>query len=176
MSWLRPEAVARLKQWRETMIGTAVTCVGGWIALTSFGLGVLAGGVIALIGISLIFTGTRHALFRTDAEAPGIVEVTEGRITYLGPLAGGTVALADLREVSFTRTHDGNAFWRLTSHEPQPLIIPAGASGVDVLLDTFTALPQFDTGLMVRAVQSRTPTARTIWHHPAHARTLKPLT
>ena len=92
------------------------------------------------------------------------------------PIVGGTVALADLREISFARTNDGGTFWRLTSHEPQPLIIPAGASGVDVLLDTFTALPQFDTGLMVRAVQSRTPTARIIWHHPAHGRTLKALT
>lgn len=176
MSWLRPEATARLKQWRETMIGTAIAGVGGWIALTSFGLGVLAGAVIALIGAALIFTGTRHALFQTDSEAPGMVEVTEGRITYLGPIVGGTVALADLREISFARTDDGGTFWRLTSHEPQPLIIPAGAAGVDVLLDTFTALPQFDTGRMVRAVQSRTPTARIIWHHPAHGRTLKALT
>ena len=176
MSWLRPEATARLKQWREAMIGTTIAGIGGWIAFASFGLGVLAGWVIALIGAALIFTGTRHALFRTDTEAPGLVEVTEGRITYLGPLAGGTVALADLREVSFTRTNDGSTFWRLSSNEPKPLIIPAGASGVDVLLDTFTALPQFDTGLMVRAVQSRTPTSRLILCHPAHTRTLKALT
>lgn len=176
MSWLRPEATARLKQWREAMIGACVAAGGVWIALTTLGLGVLAGAVIALIGGALMFTGTRHALFRSDQDAPGVVEVTEGRITYLGPVIGGTIALADLREIAFTRTAEGTAFWRLTGHEPQPLIIPAGAAGVDVLLDTFTALPRFDTGQMVRAVQSRTQTTRIIWRHPAHQPTVKALT
>ena len=176
MTGLRPEALAQLKRWRETLIGAAISMSGLWLALTSFGLVTLTGALIALLGGALMFTGIRHALFRTDRDAPGIVEVTEGRITYLGPVIGGTIALADLREIGFARAADGQSFWRLEGIEPNPLIIPAGAQGVDILLDTFTALPQFDTAPMVRAVQTRTATARVIWRHPAHERPVQALT
>jgi hypothetical protein len=166
MSFLRPAATATLHRWREALAGAAVTGFGLWWMATGRGFYFGAGVCAVLLGGALIFTGLRHAAFRRDGEAPGLVEVDEGRVTYLGPVIGGSVALADLRDITFRRTTAGEAFWRLRGTDPQPLIIPAGARGVDQLLDAFTALPRFDTGAMVRAVQSRTPCALTIWRHP----------
>lgn len=176
MTFLRPEALDVLRRWREAMIGAALVLAGGVGAFNGYGLFFAACLAVALLGAALTFTGLRHALFRVDGDAPGVVEITEGRITYLGPVIGGTIALSDLREVAFRRTTTGEAFWRLTGLEAQPLIIPAGARDVDGLLDAFTALPRFDTGAMVRAVQSRTPTARVIWRHPARTEPFKTLT
>lgn len=163
MSFMRPEAVAAVMRWREALAGGVVGAFGVWMMATQLGFYVGAGAVIAGIGAALAFTGVRHARFRAAGDAPGVVEVVEGRVTYLGPILGGAVALDDLTAVTFRRTATGEAFWRLESPGTQALIIPAGARGVDQLLDAFTVLPRIDTGLMVKAVQSRTPITLTIW-------------
>lgn len=166
MSFLRPEALFALSRWREMLIGATIGGLGLWWATHETGAYFAAGLVVSTIGAALMFTGFRHAMFRQDGEAPGIVEVTEGRITYMGPVMGGSVALAELREITFRRTPAGEAFWRFSAVDGQPLIIPAGAQGVEQLLDACTALPRFDTKALVRAVQSRTPASLTIWRHP----------
>lgn len=167
MSFVRPEAAAILRRWREAIIGAGLALGGLWLASTSRGLPLLLGGAIALLGALLIFTGLRHGRFKQQAAAPGLVEIDEQRITYMGPILGGSVALEDLRRITYRLTKGGEAFWRLESTGAQPLIIPAGAAGVEALLDACTPLPKFDPGAMVRAVQMRTPGARLIWQHPA---------
>lgn len=167
MSFMRPEALAALSRWREALSGTALAVLGVWIMVRNGGFYFGGGVLIALFGVGLMFTGLRHALFQSDQSAPGIVEVVEGRITYLGPLLGGTVALEDVRAITYRLTKGGEAFWRFDSLDAQPLIIPAGAQGVEKLLDVCTALPRLDPGRMVRAVQMRTPGSLAVWQHPA---------
>lgn len=167
MSFMRPEALATLTRWREALAGSALALLGIWIMARQGGFYFGAGALMSLLGLGLMFTGLRHALFRTDQSAPGIVEVVEGRITYLGPLLGGTVALDDVRAITYRLTKGGEAFWRFDSNDAQPLIIPAGAQGVEKLLDACTVLPRLDPGRMVRAVQMRTAGSLAVWQHPA---------
>ncbi|MEL7184710.1 MAG: hypothetical protein AAGK57_13810, partial [Pseudomonadota bacterium] len=153
---IRPEAAARLARWREALAGAASLLAGLWLTATSSGLPALFGWVLLGGGAFMLVSGIRRARFHREVEAPGVVEVDEGRITYLGPVIGGAVALDDLQQIVFRRTSTADAFWRLIPSEGRPLIIPEGAHGVDALLDAFAPLPGFDGGAMVRAVQSRT--------------------
>ncbi|MGB3408861.1 MAG: hypothetical protein WBA67_15370 [Jannaschia sp.] len=164
---IRPEVAAILLRWRELIAGTVIAMLGAWMVVASGGLVLVAGAALLALGGFLAFNGQRHARFRTEAEAPGVVEVVEGRITYLGPVMGGTATLDDITAVIFRRSSGGEGFWRLTQDGAQPLYIPEGALGSDALLDALVPLPGFDGGAMVRAVQSRTPQTITVWQRPA---------
>ncbi|MFO6465797.1 hypothetical protein ACK8OR_15495 [Jannaschia sp. KMU-145] len=160
---IRPEATATILRWREAVLGGAAILWGGWLVAASSGLPALFGIALVLVGAVLALSGVRHARFRTEAEAPGIVEVVEGRITYLGPVMGGTVALDELAELAFRRSSGGEAFWRLTPLSGAAVFIPEGAKGAEALLDALAPLPGFDGGAMVRAVQGRTPGLAILW-------------
>lgn len=160
---IRPAAAARLHRWREALIGGTAACAGLWLWLANDGLLALFGGVAIAVGSILILSGLRAARFQTDGQSPGIVEVIEGRVSYMGPLTGGLVDLDEVTQVAFHRPDAGDAYWRLTHRQGEPLIIPEGAAGADKLLDALAPLPGLDTGAMVRAVQTRTPGMITVW-------------
>jgi hypothetical protein len=166
---IRPEAAETILRWREAILGLAGMALGAAMMLTSVGLVALFGLALALVGAVLAMSGMRRARFDTgDDVAPGMVEVDEGQITYLGPVMGGAVALDDLTEIVFRRTATGEAFWKLVSTQAT-IYIPEGAHGAEQLLDALAPLPGFDGGRMVRAVRERTAVTVKVWSRPGHA-------
>lgn len=160
---IRHDAAARLTRWREALIGGGALLLGLWAWVTFNGLPALFGAVAMGVGAILLLSGIRAARFRSDAQSPGIVGVDEGRITYMGPLTGGLVELDELTQIAFHRPETGDAYWRLSHRQGEPLVIPVGAAGADKLLGALAPLPGMDTGAMVRAVQTRTPQVITVW-------------
>lgn len=160
---IRPEVAARLTRWREAIAGGAIVAAGLWLALGSSGIVAVFGAAVALLGAMLALSGIRRARFRGAVSSPGVLEVDEGRLTYLGPVLGGSADLDDLTEVIFRRTAGGEAFWRLLHDGGRPLVVPAGAAGAERLLDALAPLPGFDPGAMVRAVQGRTAGTVSVW-------------
>jgi hypothetical protein len=166
---IRPEAAEVILRWREALLGATGVLLGIGMMATSSGLSALFGLALALIGAVLGVSGLRHARFDTaEEDAPGLVEVDEGQITYLGPVMGGAVALDELSEVSLRRTATGEAFWKLVSTQAT-IYIPEGAHGAEQLLDALAPLPGFDGGRMVRAVRERTAVTVKVWSRPGHA-------
>ncbi|WP_299813950.1 hypothetical protein [uncultured Jannaschia sp.] len=164
---IRPEAAAAFARWRETLAGAAALALGLWLWLTNFGLLALFGGVLVAVGAILVLSGIRRARFWSAGAAPGLVEVDEGRITYLGPMLGGSVDLDALSAVTFRRTATGEAFWRLEQEDGPTLVIPEGAANAEVLLDALAPLPGFDTGAMIRAVRGRGANTTKVWQRNA---------
>ncbi|UWQ22718.1 hypothetical protein [Jannaschia sp. W003] len=168
---IRPEAAAALLRWREAIAGGLAVAAGLWLWTVSYGLPALFGAALVALGAVLLVSGLRHARFRSDSEAPGVVEVDEGRITYMAPVMGGTMALDAVAEVAFRRTRgpEGEGFWRLTDTAGATLFIPEGAVGHDALLDALAPLPGLDGGAMVRALRGRTPGLVVVWRRRGHA-------
>ena len=160
---IRPDAAATLMRWREALAGGAIAGLGLWVALASRGLPAILGAVAIGVGATLIVSGMRRARFATAAASPGLVEVDEGRITYLGPVMGGSVALDDVEAVTFRRTATGEAFWRIAHDAGHALAIPEGAAGSERLLDALVALPGLAPGAMVRAVRRPGPVTVVVW-------------
>jgi hypothetical protein len=166
---IRPEAAEVILRWREALLGATGVLLGIGMMATSSGLSALLGLALALVGAVLGISGIRHARFDTaEEDAPGLVEVDEGQITYLSPVMGGAVALDDLVEVVFRRTAMGEAFWKLVSTQAT-LYIPEGARGAEQLLDALAPLPGFDGGKMIRAVRARREATVKVWSRPDHA-------
>lgn len=159
MTQFRPEALAQLRRYGEVAMGGAVLAIGLWIAtrggwfLAAVGLGV------ASLGLAWMVLGWRRLRFADVASAPGLVEVDEGRITYMGPTLGGSVGLPDLIEVRLLSLR-GRRVWRLKQADGQVLLVPLDATGAANLFDTFAALPGLTSAALVAALDAPEPEGR----------------
>lgn len=160
MSFIRPEAAAQLRRWREALVGGAACAVGAYLALTGYGAAFLIGLGLTIGGGALAIAGIQRARFRQGAVGPGILQIDEGRVTYLGPFGGGSAAVRALVRIDLD-TRRG--VWLLWEEAPGPLEIPLGAAGADGLFDAFAALPGLDTGAMLSAIEDPAPRITVIW-------------
>lgn len=164
--FLRPEAVAALTRWREVLAALAVIAAGAWIAARP-GLIVQGFGyvLIAMAALALI-PAIRRARFAAGGLGPGVVQVVEGRILYMGPTTGGAVSLGDLTGLSLRRDHLGRAAWIL--QEPgQFLVVPVDAAGAEALFDAFTALPGLGAERLLSARRGTAEGTFPLWRRDA---------
>ncbi|MBZ4690751.1 MAG: hypothetical protein JG765_2002 [Cereibacter sp.] len=151
MSLLRPEARAALHRWREVIAAGAAALAGLWLIRLGgwflIPLGVLVIGLCAVWAVM----AWRRMQFAQEVQAPGVVEVDEGQVGYMGPTFGGYVALEELQELRLLTLH-GQRMWRLKQSDGQLLLIPVAAQGAERLFDAFGALPGMDTQTLVAAL------------------------
>jgi hypothetical protein len=176
MSLFRPEALARLRSLRDPAFGLALAAFGVWTAVQGGWLLPPTGAALALFGLGWAILGLRRLRFAAVTGAPGLVEVDEGRITYLGPTLGGSVGLPDLVEIRLL-TLRGRRVWRLKQADGQVLLVPLDATGAEALFDTFAALPGLTSAALVAALDAPTaqgpalvsatrPEDRLVWRRP----------
>ena len=165
MSLIRPAARAALHRWREVIAAAGFAAFGLWLIglgglfLVPLGICVVATG--AVLGV----LGLRRVRFAQAVDAPGVVEVDEGQVGYLGPTFGGYVALRELVEVRLIELQ-GRRLWRLKQADGQALLIPVAAAGAERLFDAFSALPGMDTQMLVLAAKAM-PDDPVIWRRTA---------
>lgn len=162
MGLVRPGAAAALARWRAVLAGAAAAGLGLWWVLTSWGLLVWTGWVLVAAGLALALAGVQRARFRTGAGGPGVVVVDEGEITYMGPLTGGSAALAEVDRLVLDRTARP-PHWLLERAGAPALAIPVNAEGAEALFDAFAALPGLRTERMLAELGNRGPHPVVIW-------------
>jgi hypothetical protein len=160
--FLRPEVAALLTRWREVLAALAVMAAGLWIAARPGLIVQGAGYALILAAAVALIPAIRRARFAAGGQGPGVVQVVEGRILYMGPQTGGAVSIRELSSLALRRDHQGNAAWLL--HEPgQMLVIPVDAAGAEALFDAFTALPGLGAQRLLAARQSLRTGTQTLW-------------
>lgn len=163
MSFFRPEAMAAVARWREVLVAALIMALGLWIALRPGGMIVTGFGYVLIgLGAVAMVPAVRRARFITGGNGPGVVQIDEGRILFMGPETGGAMALDDLSVLSIRRSRGGESAWVLAD-ATQLLVIPVDASGADGLFDAFAALPGLNAGTLVSSVQSRTQGSQRLW-------------
>ena len=89
MTLIRPEVTDLIWRLREVIWGALVVGAGLWL----IGLGgyflVPVGLAVGGIGLVLALTAWRRMRFEQAVDAPGIVELDEAQVGYLGPEVGG---------------------------------------------------------------------------------------
>ncbi len=171
---IRPELVARLRPWRETAAAAAAGAFGLWVA--SFGGLVFlpAGLTVTAFAAAWGLSALRRKRFAQAVNAPGMVEVDEGQIGYLGPAFGGYVALPDLTELRLL-SMGGRRLWRLKQADGQALLIPVDAAGAERLFDAFASLPGMDSAALLAALEAPAGRGgaselRIVWSRPSATR------
>lgn len=155
---IRREVAQSLRRYAETIASAAICAVGGWLIWRGGYVLVPLGGAFLVLGAGLGVIAVRRLRFQPSGDAPGVVEVDEGQISYLGPQIGGAVSLPDLVEIRLLSLR-GRRVWRLKQADGQALLIPVESSGADRLFDAFASLPGMDTAALVAALQPGAVTA-----------------
>lgn len=161
MSFIRPEARAWLRVWREALIGGLIAMLGlYWLSGT--GLMPWVGGAAALAGGAMAYTGVQRARFRAGSDGPGVVRVDEGAIHYFGPLSGGSISI---KEVTMLALNAGSKppVWVLQQPGQDELSIPVNAAGADALFEIFATLPGLQTEHMLNALNKQQTDVIVIW-------------
>jgi len=160
--FLRPEAARALSRWREVLIALAVVALGTWIAFRPGPIVQGFGYVLIAVGAFGLIPALRRARFQGDGQGPGVVKIDEGRILFMGPVTGGTVAIRELTSLSLRRDETGQAVWVLV--EPGALLtIPTNAQGADALFDAFTALPGLSAQRLLAVLSRDTAGTDRVW-------------
>jgi hypothetical protein len=177
VSFVRPEAAAAVRRYAEPAIyaalaalglwkGVTLLAAGGWIGLAPLALG--AAAAFAALG-----TAERALVARRSAHAgPGVVAVHEGRISYLGPHGGSSMAVDALVRIDIVAGDEALAMgarWELTDEAGERLVIPASAANAGALLDALGALPGFNNMAVVLAMRAEGAERSAVWRRPARA-------
>lgn len=166
---IRPEIRAFLSRWAEALVALVVVLLGFLIVLRGGWFFAAVGGLVLLVGVSLLIGAWRRQPFRRPILAPGVVEVVEGAIRYYGTTdLGGEIALRELVEIRLLRVA-GRPHWRFRNSGGEALLIPVDAAGGEALADAFTALPGLDMGQVSAAlahVADQPDALRILWRRP----------
>ena len=161
--FMRPEARELLWRWRETLIGFALAGVGLWWSLGSFGIVRWIGVILTIGALTLLIAGVQRARFRQTGDGPGIVQVAERRLAYLGPLTGGQMDIADLIRLELDPTGHPAAHWILTGLGGQSIAIPINAQNADALFDLFGSLEGIQTTALLNVLLNTPAVCVTVW-------------
>ncbi|MBF9030696.1 hypothetical protein HKCCE3408_09870 [Rhodobacterales bacterium HKCCE3408] len=172
MSFVRPEVARLIQRWREPIAALLAAALGLWIASRPGGPVLPAAGW-ALVAIAAVFlpVAIRRARFTATGDGPGVVTLTEGRVTYMGPYDGGTVSLDEIRSLGIGGRR-GERRW-LLREGAERLEIPVDALGAEVLFDAFSRLPGLNSARLIEALEASEPASRILWQRP-DARALTP--
>ncbi len=160
---IRPAVLEILSRWSEPVLGAVVAGLGLWVALMGGWFLAAAGGAVALLGLGWAVLGYRRMRFQGKGDAPGLVELDESRITYMGPRMGGSISLDDLIEIRLLSLR-GRRAWRLRQSDGQVLLVPTDSAGSETLFDAFASLPGLSSADLVAALAGETaaPTGQTL--------------
>ena len=151
MTWLRPEVTDALHKGQGVLAAGGVILAGLWLVWLGGYLLVPVGLLVIGLGTILALMARRRMRFAQDVAAPGLVELDEAQVGYLGPGDGGFLSLEELVELRLMRLN-GKRMWRLKQADGQALLIPVEAQGADRLFDAFASLPGMDTRALVAAL------------------------
>ncbi|MDH3668874.1 MAG: hypothetical protein OEN23_18280 [Paracoccaceae bacterium] len=176
MSFLRPEAKAKLRRWGEPAIMAGAAAIAFWIGVGQaldkdlFAIGTFAFGLF--FAISAVASLIRQIAAGSSKDAgPGVVTVEEGMIRYFGPEQGGITAIDALVSVELVRSQDGPespVFWLLRDELGRDLAIPGGAVDTERLFDALGTLDGISYQAMLDAKLSDTAGRFPVWRRPGN--------
>jgi len=126
-------------------------------------------GLCRTLALVLGVVGAQRMRFRLGSGGPGVVQVTEGQISYFGPLTGGAVARSEIETLRLDHTARPS-HWVLEQPGQSPLAIPVTAAGAEALFDVFASLPGLKTERMLSELHHKGPHQVVIWQRSPEPR------
>ncbi len=166
--FIRPEAKATLWRFREVILALFVFSLGLWLVLIGFGVVPWVGVALIIASAVLLIAGLQRARFRQGDDGPGLVQITERRLAYFGPLNGGVIDVVDIVSLQFDPSGHPAPYWVLTGPENREIAVPITAKGAEALFDTFSLLPGMRTERLLNVLDHPPDQRVVIWARQGH--------
>lgn len=165
--FIRPELRRQMTRWAEPIMAAGVALLGLMFLVRGLQrynfITEAIGVVLLLIGAAAFWAAFRRVQFRQVGKGPGLVDVTERRITYMTSLGGDSVDLEAMTRLEIRNSMEFGRVWALKQAGGPTLFIPVAAAGSEKLFDVFAVLPDIDVAHMVASVNSSDANRTVIW-------------
>ena len=148
--------------WRETIVAIIFAGIGLYWTINSYGTLYFIGYGVLIIGIIFAYVGYQRASFKRKETSGGIVEFTEGQISYFGPKTGAIFSVEDIECLSIDKSNS-SSIWIIERTADYKVEIPANVEGNEVLFDVFNSLEGFQIHQMLEALSSSRCNKTVLW-------------
>ena len=148
--------------WRETVVAIIFAGLGLYWTINSYGTVYFIGYGVLIIGIIFAYVGYQRASFKRKETGGGIVEFTEGQISYFGPKTGAIFSIEDIKCLSIDKSND-SSIWIIERTADYKVEIPTNVKGNEVLFDVFNSLEGFQIHQMLEALSSSRCNKTVLW-------------
>ena len=148
--------------WRETMVAIILAGLGLYWTTNSYGTLYFIGYGVLLFGIIFAYVGYQRACFKRKETGGGIVEFTEGQISYFGPKTGAIFSIEDIECLSIDKSNS-SSIWIIERTADYKVEIPTNVEGNEVLFDVFNSLEGFQIHQMLEALSSSRCNKTVLW-------------
>ena len=148
--------------WRETMVAIIFAGLGLYWTINSYGTLYFIGYGVLLFGIIFAYVGYQRACFKRKETGGGIVEFTEGQISYFGPKTGAIFSIEDIECLSIDKSNS-SSIWIIERTANYKVEIPTNVEGNEVLFDVFNSLKRFQIHQMLEALSSSRCNKTVLW-------------
>ncbi|MGB0959209.1 MAG: hypothetical protein ACPGVK_03080 [Halocynthiibacter sp.] len=164
MDFIRPDARAKIAQFREVWAAMAVVVVGFWIFWITFGFVQYLGLALMMLGLLLLWTGFVKARLRILGGAQGVLEVDERQLTWFGPYGGYVISLNEVLKIEVSGTGDPQAaHWVFTDPTQGPISVPMAAKGNESLIDALSLFRGLKYARVQELLQKGTQFREVVW-------------
>ena len=148
--------------WRETVVAIIFAGLGLYWTINSYGTVYFIGYGVLIIGIIFAYVGNQRASFKRKETGGGIVEFTEGQISYFGPKNGAIFSIEDIKCLSIDKSNS-SSIWIIERTADYKVEIPTNVEGNEVLFDVFNSLEGFQIHQMLEALSSSRCNKTVLW-------------
>ena len=148
--------------WRETIVSIIFAGIGLYWTMNSYGTLYFIGYGVLIIGIIFAYVGYQRASFNRKETGGGIVEFTEGQISYFGPKTGAIFSIEDIECLSIDKSNS-SSIWIIERTADYKVEIPTNVEGNEVLFDVFNSLEGFQIHKMLEALSSSRCNKTVLW-------------
>ena len=148
--------------WRETIVSIIFAGIGLYWTINSYGTLYFIGYGVLIIGIIFAYVGYQRASFKRTKTGGGIVEFTEGQISYFGPKTGAIFSIEDIECLSIDKSNS-SSIWIIERTANYKVEIPTNVEGNEVLFDVFNSLEGFQIHQMLEALSSSRCNKTVLW-------------
>ncbi len=148
--------------WRETIVAIIFAGIGLYWTINSYGTLYFIGYGVLIIGIIFAYVGYQRTSFKRKETGGGIVEFTEGQISYFGPKTGAIFSIEDIECLSIDKSNR-SSIWIIERTADYKVEIPTNVEGNEVLFDVFNSLEGFQINQMLEALSSSRCNKTVLW-------------
>ena len=148
--------------WRETIVAIIFAGFGLYWTINSYGTLYFIGYGVLITGIIFAYVGYQRASFKRKETGGGIVEFTEGQISYFGPKTGAIFSIEDIECLSIDKSNS-SSIWIIERIADYKVEIPTNVEGNEVLFDVFNSLEGFQIHQMLEVLSSSRCNKTVLW-------------
>ena len=148
--------------WREPLTAIVLAALGLYWIINSHGILYTIGFGFLITGTTLAYAGYQRIRFKRAETGGGLIDFTEGQISYFGPKTG---AIFSIDEINCLILDKSNSYskWIVEITAGNKVEIPTNVKGNEVLFDIFNNLEGFQTEKMLEALSSSKSIKTVLW-------------